>query len=390
MKICDFCGTKIERVDDLYVCKNGHLFEQQVEVVEATTQGRRASKSQKKKEEKKYATVYQKMQFFFDIWKFYKKQFNFDDDVMKIFLNNIVYRNETIRKTKELVSFSLINFILYLSIRIEKEKTGTYFLKDFMFDTKDIKNVWQNLQNKNEICFKEKTVSIRRTAYTSFHTEYGRIDMEYGQNKYLDYFIGEKFIIWIKSFLRIIQDLPEIYDFVSEVEIEYDELNFEDFFFSEKKMIEMLLSVREFGIENSIIPVYPKDENLCDSQKFPLLTNNNYKVTFDREKKDTEYLFLNDFIQNIYKIRKNEKLKANITNHFLNFIFKHKDYDTLFFYEVEICAFLNLYFYTLGFRNLKMTEKFEKTVKYLNTDDTYLKKICKKIGQLLEVENPNL
>lgn len=347
MRICQTCGTEFRCIDDIWTCENGHVLEHQVETVEVELGGRRASTVIRTQQEHKNSSAYEDLYVFFNIWKYYKKKYNFSNKIMKIYCTNIAYRNKTIRLSADLVKPAIILTVIYLSLRVEKEKIGTYFLNDFLRDIEDLYDITTKIRKELSILPTTKGNSFKKPTNLSFFTRaMTHFDTNFRDNILIFYLIEEQFIIWIKTFLRIVEDFNEFMDFSDELVLPRRSVDLRTGLSSKELQIyEQMLNLLKNGREYSVV-----ERKLCtekeNSVQFPILNSQGFVVNFDtKNKENSQKRFIECFLAGIYEIKaKNIWLKANIVNLFLKFILSHhKDTKTIFFYELDTATFIYRY-----------------------------------------------
>lgn len=379
MKKCDICETDFKCIENMFICENGHTFEYQVEMVQVDMGGRSVSTVQKIKNEKSECTAYQYLEVLFDVWKYYKLKFNFGAKIMKIYLSNIAFKENVIRKCKGFVKANLLVLILYLSLRIEKNKYGTYFFRDFLKDIENIEKFIIETRHKKGYSDPKNMFKLRRLSYGLLTLQVKKIDMSFKHNIYMFDLIEDHLIIWIKSLIRLINEFKEFYDFRKDVCICDEIIDCKEYDSKSKFYIEMLLSARKNGLEHSYLPRYRYKKEI---DRLPILNELDFKVTLDKKLESTTMnLFIDDFIQQISRLQHGSKISRTLTTCFLKFIFRSNYSGTLYFYEIEICAFLytHIYFNIPNPLNLSILDPM---VKYLDCQRSELRAAIRKVSYL--------
>ncbi|KRH92735.1 hypothetical protein M153_3162000595, partial [Pseudoloma neurophilia] len=396
MKTCQTCGTMFRFLDDIYVCENGHISEHQVEIVEGETSGRRASTRIKTQKEKKTATKYELLKMRFNVWKHYKQIHGLSSKIMKIYLTNIVYRSGVVNKSKELLHRDIFMTIIYMSFRLEKEKTGTYFFKDFLRDIDNIAKVAVEVRKKFGIPSptNQEGFRIPMTPFF-FEKQLAKLNMNYKQNKYFYYLLDEKFIIWIKSFLRIAQDFQGIVDFTKEITTEKRTLCFKHGHTKSKlRLVEQILDVLEKGIENTPLG-FKEDEDEEESQitdvRMPNLAKCDYAIEIHaHDTKDIKLLqrtLIESLIGLLHDIGTKKPSDENkITIWLFKYIFSHyEESQRLIHYDLELCGFIYWYFASNEPRDENLLESLlDKITLYCNIIHDKLRPVLRQIHNKIQ------
>lgn len=380
MKICETCGKDYKCIDDIYVCENGHTSEYQIETVEGDTTGRRASKTIKTYNKNEKATPFELLTLRFNTWKYYKKKHNLSSKIMKIYLKNIKFRSKSLGHNKKLANRSLFIAIIYLTFRMKKEKNGTYFFGDFLKDIDDINDIRKSVQKQLGLFNMGPMGWFSKPIEPGFFTrQLSHLKSDHKHNNYIYEILEEKFILWIKSFIRIIKDFKEIYDFSKELTLERKTCNFtEKFILLELLNIEQLLTIEKKGIENT--PLLTRDDLLKitgEDKRFPNLYERNFIVEiFPNETQTIEQNYIHSFIGELHNCKFRRKIDNNITTLFLKFIFLHYHKSKrLLCYEIEICVFIYIYMVTKeNSTDESLRTLFDKLTHYTQSSDRAFKK----------------
>lgn len=380
MLVCEHCGKDFVSCDGILVCENGHVLEQNLEVVEGEFSGRKASSSLKLSEKKQACTNFTHLRILFKVYQHYKAKYDLEDDTMKIFLQNIKFTGVFIKESERLISTNLLVLILYLSLRIKNGCKKPYFVKDFINDIFDLGALINKHKLENDCREKNVLIFLAKVNMVFLINQLGNLDLDFKMNKYMLTALDCGFAIFVEYFLRIISDIGNVYDFTEDENFYSSELDFSKFNLDKKNMVESLLRIRAYGAGNGMPST---EKNVADQEKFLLLRESDFKVHVDNKKDgDRRVFFINALMKNLHIINTSQIARETLTSYFLKFVFISDLSDRLFFYELEVCSFLYAYVKSKRKSDSFLSDMLDFLLKYLNCSAPFFARHVRKVFKL--------
>ncbi|ELQ74796.1 hypothetical protein THOM_2273 [Trachipleistophora hominis] len=383
MLVCEHCGTSFISCDGILVCKNGHVLEQNLEVVEDEFAGRKASSSLKPSVKKKSCSNFTHLRILFKVYKDFKKKYDLNDDIMKIFLQNIRFTGVLIKKSKSLVSINLLVLVLYLSLRIKKSIQKPYFIRDFVDDISDLRTLTSKHKLENDCRERNALLFINKVNMVYLMNQLDNLDLEFNMNSYMLSSLDCGFIVFVRYFLRVVKDISGVYDFRNDENFQSSELDFRKFNIDKKTMIESLLRIRSCSLINE--PEAKDKDNRDEVNTFPFLQATDFKVQVDNAKDgDICIFFINGILRNLYILNTSQIARETLTSYFLKFLFISDFSDRLFFYELEVCSFLYAYAKSKNKSDALLLEMLNFILKYLDCSEPFFARYVRKIFKIFK------
>lgn len=368
MNICCFCGTEFSLHDGLFICRNGHVSDQHIEVVENEFYGRKASSSLKVGNDTHVCRDFSHLGILFGVYRQYERKFGFENYIMKIFLQNIRFQGITIIKSESFISGNLLVLVLYLALRCQHRNGKIYMISHFNNDICDLNaNI---LRHKSKIkCKRRNNLCIRKKVTMLFlRTQFSKLDINHRSNKYMIYALKINPVSFIKYFIHLAEHFQHVYDLKRDEDTVIETLNFQDFSPDQQEMIESLLEIREHGLDESFDAV--TDDNRLSS----ILSTNNYQVDIHIGQ-DVGFcaFFINAFIKRIHGLRTLDEQRETVVNYFLKFVLSRvlSDDCYLFFYELEVCSFLYVYICKMRKSTVDLAKVLTFMLRYLDCSEQF-------------------